>query len=134
MASPKLLLNYINGRWAAAAALESRPVTNPATAATLAEVPLSGAAEVDAAVRAGIAAFEPEVETGPGSGEPHETRCDRQESFVADVGAQFIADDNVPNQRGFLGVSSTVASSRIPAQTSWAVRQSVGRAHWWRDR
>ena len=49
--------NYVGGRWAEAAASERREVTNPATGEALAEVPLSGRAEVDAAVRAAREAF-----------------------------------------------------------------------------
>ena len=44
------LLNYINGSWQPSAAGEVLKVLNPASAAVLAEVPLSPAAEVDRAV------------------------------------------------------------------------------------
>jgi malonate-semialdehyde dehydrogenase (acetylating)/methylmalonate-semialdehyde dehydrogenase len=51
--STRLLDNYIAGRWTpAGAATGELDVTNPATGETLARVPLSGAADVDAAVRA----------------------------------------------------------------------------------
>jgi malonate-semialdehyde dehydrogenase (acetylating)/methylmalonate-semialdehyde dehydrogenase len=50
------LNNYIAGSWRAAEA-EALPVVNPATAETLAEVPLSPAAEVAAAAEAALAAF-----------------------------------------------------------------------------
>ena len=53
----RLLGNYIAGRWAPSAATEHLDVTNPATGETLARVPLSGAADVDAAVTAARAAF-----------------------------------------------------------------------------
>ena len=47
----RLLDNYIAGRWTPAeAATEVLDVTNPATGETLARVPLSGAADLDAAV------------------------------------------------------------------------------------
>jgi len=49
---PELLLNYINGTWNKSTAGESLKVLNPASAAVLAEVPLSPAAEVDQAVSA----------------------------------------------------------------------------------
>jgi malonate-semialdehyde dehydrogenase (acetylating)/methylmalonate-semialdehyde dehydrogenase len=49
----RLLENYIAGRWTPAqAATEVLDVTNPATGETLARVPLSGAADLDAAVQA----------------------------------------------------------------------------------
>lgn len=57
MSAALRLRNFIAGTWADAA-VEFRPVTNPASDATIAQVPLSGAAEVEAAVRAGLAAFE----------------------------------------------------------------------------
>ena len=49
--------NYINGRWAESRAGEWIDVTNPATGETIAQTPLSDAAEVDAAVEAAAAAF-----------------------------------------------------------------------------
>ena len=48
----RLLDNYIGGRWTPAAASEALDVTNPATGGVLARVPLSSAADLDAAVRA----------------------------------------------------------------------------------
>jgi malonate-semialdehyde dehydrogenase (acetylating) / methylmalonate-semialdehyde dehydrogenase len=49
----RLLDNYVAGRWTpAAAATGELDVTNPATGGVLARVPLSGAADLDAAVRA----------------------------------------------------------------------------------
>lgn len=51
------IFNYINGEWKAAQTVETYPVHNPATAELLAETPLCGPMEVDAAVRAAEAAF-----------------------------------------------------------------------------
>jgi len=51
------LSNYINGRWTESRTSEWREVVNPATGETLAQVPLSDAAEVAAAVEAAAAAF-----------------------------------------------------------------------------
>ena len=54
----RLIDNYIAGSWTpAAAATGELPVTNPATGETLARVPLSGAADLDAAVTAARAAL-----------------------------------------------------------------------------
>jgi malonate-semialdehyde dehydrogenase (acetylating) / methylmalonate-semialdehyde dehydrogenase len=56
--STRLLENYVAGRWTpASAATEVLDVTNPATGAVLARVPLSGAADLDAAVTAARAAL-----------------------------------------------------------------------------
>ncbi|HEX5475095.1 MAG TPA: CoA-acylating methylmalonate-semialdehyde dehydrogenase [Vicinamibacterales bacterium] len=57
MSHPETLDNYIGGRWVTPKA-ETVDVRNPATADTLARVPLSSAAEVDRAVAAGLAAFD----------------------------------------------------------------------------
>jgi malonate-semialdehyde dehydrogenase (acetylating)/methylmalonate-semialdehyde dehydrogenase len=54
---PSLLKNYINGQWVRSSARDRLPVENPATIETLAEVPLSSAAEVDVATAAAAAAF-----------------------------------------------------------------------------
>ncbi|HEX3317453.1 MAG TPA: CoA-acylating methylmalonate-semialdehyde dehydrogenase [Solirubrobacteraceae bacterium] len=48
----RVLDNYIAGRWTPAAAEDALDVTNPSTGAVLARVPLSSAADLDAAVRA----------------------------------------------------------------------------------
>jgi malonate-semialdehyde dehydrogenase (acetylating)/methylmalonate-semialdehyde dehydrogenase len=54
----RLLDNYIGGQWTAAtAATDELDVTNPATGEVLARVPLSGSADLDAAVRAARAAL-----------------------------------------------------------------------------
>jgi malonate-semialdehyde dehydrogenase (acetylating)/methylmalonate-semialdehyde dehydrogenase len=54
----RILKNYIGGAWVAPQApVGSREVVNPATGETIATVPLSGAADVDAAVAAARAAF-----------------------------------------------------------------------------
>jgi malonate-semialdehyde dehydrogenase (acetylating) / methylmalonate-semialdehyde dehydrogenase len=53
MTTTRLLENYVAGRWTpATAASDVLDVTNPATAEVLARVPLSGAADLDAAVDA----------------------------------------------------------------------------------
>ena len=56
-ADTRLLGNYVGGRWVAATAGEQRDVRNPATGEMLARVPLSSAADVDAAVKAARAAL-----------------------------------------------------------------------------
>src|SRR5216684_6380170 len=53
----RILSNYVNGCWAPASTSESLDVTNPASGEVLARVPLSGVAEVEAAVAAASAAL-----------------------------------------------------------------------------
>ena len=53
----KLLQNYVGGRWTAASGSETLDVTNPATGEVLAQVPLSAASDLDAAVQAARAAL-----------------------------------------------------------------------------
>jgi len=52
LTATRLLDNYVGGRFTAATATDALDVTNPATGAVLARVPLSSAADLDAAVRA----------------------------------------------------------------------------------
>ena len=51
------LRNYVGGKWVASTAKEHGEVRNPATGEVIAEVPLGGTADVDAAVEAARAAF-----------------------------------------------------------------------------
>ena len=60
------LRNYVAGEWQAAAANESIPVSNPATGEIIAAAPLSGAADVDRAVRAAMEAYQKWRRTPPG--------------------------------------------------------------------
>jgi malonate-semialdehyde dehydrogenase (acetylating)/methylmalonate-semialdehyde dehydrogenase len=53
----RVLDNYIGGHWVAADAAERLPVVNPSSGSTIAEVPLSGAADLDRAVAAARAAL-----------------------------------------------------------------------------
>ncbi|MBB4660457.1 CoA-acylating methylmalonate-semialdehyde dehydrogenase [Conexibacter arvalis] len=53
----RTLDNYVGGAWTPAQGAETLAVTNPATGALLAHVPLSGGADVDAAVAAARAAL-----------------------------------------------------------------------------
>jgi malonate-semialdehyde dehydrogenase (acetylating)/methylmalonate-semialdehyde dehydrogenase len=53
----RLMKNYVGGSWVEPEASERIDVTNPATGEVLAEVPLSGTSDVDAAVRAAREAF-----------------------------------------------------------------------------
>jgi malonate-semialdehyde dehydrogenase (acetylating)/methylmalonate-semialdehyde dehydrogenase len=57
MQSNGQLLNFVDGRWQRSSASHYLDVTNPATAQSMTTVPLSPAAEVDAAVQAAAKAF-----------------------------------------------------------------------------
>ena len=57
MTQQKELLNYINGQWQRSGSADALDVYNPATGAAIATVGLSPAAEVDAAVGAGLDAY-----------------------------------------------------------------------------
>jgi malonate-semialdehyde dehydrogenase (acetylating)/methylmalonate-semialdehyde dehydrogenase len=51
------LSNYINGQWARSTTDEYETIVNPATGEQIAQVPLSGAADINAAVEAAVQAF-----------------------------------------------------------------------------
>ncbi len=53
----KLLQNYVGGTWTASSGSDTLDVTNPATGEVLAQVPLSSASDLDAAVQAARAAL-----------------------------------------------------------------------------
>src|SRR5918997_2797367 len=55
--STRLLDNYVAGRWTPATGDDALDVTNPATGESIARVPLSTAADLDAAVAAARAAL-----------------------------------------------------------------------------
>ena len=57
MTQKQKLLNFVNGQWQRSRAGDALDVLNPATGAAIATVGLSPAAEVDAAVRAGLDAY-----------------------------------------------------------------------------
>ena len=57
LAEVRTLRNYVGGQWVAAGSAATHEVRNPATDELLAHVPLSGPADVDAAVAAAAAAF-----------------------------------------------------------------------------
>ncbi len=56
---------FIGGEWSQASVLAVSPVFNPSTGEMIAEVPLGGAAEVEAAVQAAHAAFPAWADTPP---------------------------------------------------------------------
>ncbi len=60
-----MIKNYINGQWVSSSAKESVDIINPATGELLNRCPLSGAGEVDQAVKAAQDAFKSWRETPP---------------------------------------------------------------------
>lgn len=66
MAGPLLLENYIGGEWKAVPGPDHLVVANPATAETMAQVPLSAAGEVNSAAEAAVRAFPEWRRTPPG--------------------------------------------------------------------
>lgn len=67
----RTLKNYIGGRWIEADGAETTALTNPASGEVLAQVPLSGASQVDEAVRAAREAFPGWRATPPQIGRAH---------------------------------------------------------------
>ena len=57
MIGQNTLMNYVAGRWEAAASTQTIPVRNPATGEVLTEAPLSTGADVQAAVKAALDAW-----------------------------------------------------------------------------
>jgi malonate-semialdehyde dehydrogenase (acetylating)/methylmalonate-semialdehyde dehydrogenase len=57
MIGQSTLMNYVGGRWEAPSATQTIPVRNPATGEMLSEAPLSTPADVEAAVKAALAAW-----------------------------------------------------------------------------
>ena len=57
MFSGQILQNYVNGQWDSVTTQDYLPVINPATTEVLAQVPLSGAAELHRAATAAATAF-----------------------------------------------------------------------------
>src|SRR5690348_1756840 len=55
--TPRILQNFIGGRWVPARSSEALDVTNPANGEVLARVPLSGRDDLQAAVTAAAAAL-----------------------------------------------------------------------------
>src|SRR5580692_6999182 len=56
-AATRILANYVGGRWVRAQTAGAVDITNPSSGAVLARVPLSGSADVEAAVAAASAAL-----------------------------------------------------------------------------
>ena len=129
----RLLDNYIAGRWTPAeAATEVLDVTNPATGETLARVPLSGAADLDAAVTAARAAL-PEWRAVSTIGrarklfELRERLVARQEDLARSVTTEMgktIADARAEVARA---IEMVEAACAIPTTMQGRILEDVGR-------
>ena len=111
------LRNFVGGEWVAAEGVEGLPDVDPASGETLATVPLSGAAEVDAAVRAARAA-QPEWRAVPPQRRARavlalrEELLARRDELVALVTADMgktLADADGEVGRGLESVESAAA-------------------------
>jgi betaine-aldehyde dehydrogenase len=61
----EVLSNFVNGEYVAAAAGQASPVVDPSTGEEYAQAPVSGPADVEAALRAAAGAFEGWRDTTP---------------------------------------------------------------------
>jgi betaine-aldehyde dehydrogenase len=139
------LENFINGAFVAPAEGNSEPILNPATGETIAEAPLSTAADVDAAVGAARRAFDGWSQTTPAaraeallklaaSIEERGAELARDEAINAGKPLSAVLNDEVPvmadNLRFFAGAARTMegraAGEYLEGYTSYVRREPVG--------
>jgi betaine-aldehyde dehydrogenase len=141
----KTYQNFIDGEWTDPAEGQSESVVNPATGETIAQAPLSTAADVDRAVAAARRAFESWSITTPMErsnallklADALEERADelgKLEATNAGKPLQAFMDDEVPamvdNLRYFAGAARNMegkaAGEYLEGYTSWIRREPVG--------
>jgi len=139
------LENFINGAFVAPAEGNSEPILNPATGETIAEAPLSTAADVDAAVGAARRAFDGWSQTTPAARaeallklaatiEERGAELARDEAINAGKPLSAVLNDEVPvmadNLRFFAGAARTMegraAGEYLEGYTSYVRREPVG--------
>ena len=139
------LQNFIDGAFVDPADGQTEPVLNPATAETIAEAPLSTAADVDRAVTAAKAAFDGWATTTPGERalallkladaiEEHADELAELESDNAGKPINAFRDDEIPfmvdNLRFFAGAARCLegraAGEYLSGYTSIIRREPVG--------
>ena len=139
------LENFINGAFVAPADGASEPVLNPATGETLAQAPLSGAVDIDAAVGAARRAFEGWSQTTPAERaeallglatavEEHGDELARDDSMNAGKPLSAMRNDEIPvgadNLRFFAGAARCLegraAGEYLEGYTSYVRREPVG--------
>jgi betaine-aldehyde dehydrogenase len=125
------LENFINGAFVAPADGATEPVFNPASGEEIAQAPLSGAADVDAAVTAARRAFDGWSQTTPA------TRAEelaREEAINAGKPLAAVLGDEVPamadNLRFFAGAARCMegraGGEYLEGYTSYIRREAVG--------
>jgi betaine-aldehyde dehydrogenase len=119
------LENFINGAFVAPADGATEPVFNPASGEEIAQAPLSGAADVDAAVTAARRAFDGWSQTTPAT---------RAEAINAGKPLAAVLGDEVPamadNLRFFAGAARCMegraGGEYLEGYTSYIRREAVG--------
>ena len=139
------LRNFIDGEFVESSDASTEPVINPATGETIAEAPLSDAADVDRAVSAARAAFDTWATTTPGEralallkiADAIEAHADELAGLEADNAGKPIEafkNDEIPfmvdNLRFFAGAARTLegrsAGEYLSGYTSIIRREPVG--------
>src|SRR5687767_14049605 len=137
--------NFINGEHRPAAEGGSEPILNPATGEQIATAPLSGEADVDAAVQAAKAAFREWSETPPGERalallriadalEADADELSRLESINVGKPVEAMRSEEMPfivdNLRFFAGAARTLdgkaTNEYMRGYTSMIRRESIG--------
>ena len=137
--------NFINGSFVAPAEGETEPILNPATGETIAQAPLSSAADVDQAVGAARTAFEEWSATTPGERaaallkladaiEEHAEEIAELESDNAGKPINAFREDEIPfmcdNLRFFAGAARCLegraAGEYLTGYTSIIRREPIG--------
>jgi betaine-aldehyde dehydrogenase len=141
----RTLENFINGAYVAPADGASEAILNPATGETVAQAPLSGAADVDAAVAAARRAFEGWSQTTPAARaeallalasavEEHGDELARDEAINAGKPLASMRADEIPaaadNLRFFASAARCLegraAGEYLEGYTSYVRREPVG--------
>ncbi len=145
MSTTATLQNFINGQFVDPAEGETEPVVNPATGETIAEAPLSGAEDVDRAVKAARNAFPEWAAQTPGERalallkladaiEEHADELSELESDNAGKPIEAFRGDEIPfmvdNLRFFAGAARTLegraAGEYVSGYTSMIRREPIG--------
>ncbi|MDR7507589.1 MAG: CoA-acylating methylmalonate-semialdehyde dehydrogenase [Armatimonadota bacterium] len=126
------VLNYIGGRWGRAQEASTLDVYNPATGQVIGRVPLSGAAEVDRAVRAAAQAFPSWRRTPPGERVQYLFRLKRLlEENLEDLARTITLEcgKTLEESRGELrrGIENVEVACGIPTLLQGSTSEDVAR-------
>jgi betaine-aldehyde dehydrogenase len=141
----RTLENFINGAYVAPADGATEPILNPATGETIAAAPLSGGADIDAAVASARRAFEGWSQTTPAERaeallglasavEEHADELARDDAINAGKPLSSMRSDEIPvaadNLRFFASAARCLegraAGEYLEGYTSWIRREPVG--------